>query len=275
MSSDFGDVGNLVADVGTLGLTAGMRGAKAAGDAANSQFAQQKDDRGVVRKYAEPTPDELKQINQSITLNQQDIDRKQKLLDSSDPALIEAGAQALQLLRGQDAKTLAPLRAQFDQQESALRAKLSSQLGAGYENSTAGIQALQAFNLQKENALAGAQQNALGQLLGVAQNTSANYGMQSNINNSQNLANLFGNIQKRQISAVQGTPVDASLPFVGAATSANANSKFIDRGIQVGGMLASGGLSGLFGGGGGSPVSTGSSPLGGVQVNTSNYGKYM
>lgn len=283
MSSDFGEIGNLAADVTTVGLTAGMRGAKAAGDAANAQMNEQKDVRGIARANAEPSPEELKQLNSAITANEQDIARKQKLLDSADPALIEAGSQALKLLRGQEASTLAPLKAQFDQQETALRAKLAAQLGPGYENSTAGIQALQAFNQQKNMAFANAQQSALGMLLGSVNNAESFGSTQNNISNSENLASLFGNIQNRKINAVLGTPIDATAPFVGTAAGAAANQQFVNRGVQLGAALLTGGLAGGAPGttpspGGAGDVLTGgagNSPLGNTQINTSGYNKYL
>ena len=253
MSSDFGEIGNLVVDTATLGATAGMRGAKAQGDIANAQLAQQQADRGLALKYAEATPEELAQLNRGIALNEADIARKQKLLDSSDPALIEAGKQALGLLRGEDAKVLQPLRNQFDQQEQTLRSKLQAQLGAGYENSTAGIQALEAFNQQKNNALASAQNQSLGQLLGVAQNTSANYGTQANIANAGTLGQLFGDINKRKVSAINGTPITgAGAEFVGQLQGARANQQLINTGINAAGTLA--GMGAFTGGAGGGQV---------------------
>lgn len=248
MSNDFGDIGNLAVDAMTLGATAGMRGAKAQGDAAMATMAQQQADRAQALKFAEASPAELAQIERGIALNESDIARKQKLLDSSDPALIESGTQALKLLRGEEAKTLAPLRADLDKQEQALRSKLQAQLGTGYENTTAGLQALQAFNEQKNNALSGAQQNALGMLLGVAQNTSKNYGMQSNIANSSALSQLFGNISGRQVNALNGNPINAAAPFVGDIAQAGANQQFIGNAIKVGSAVASGGGT-MFAGG--------------------------
>jgi hypothetical protein len=251
MSQDFGEIGNLAADVTTMGMTAGMRGAKAAGDAAKANLAQQRDDRALALSFAEASPEELAQLNRSIALNEADITRKQKLLDSSDPALIEAGGQALKLLRGEEAKTLGPLKAQFEQQETELRSKLAAQLGPGYENTTAGIQALEAFNQQKNTVFANAQQNALGALLGVAQDTSARYGTQQNITNSATLGNLFGNIQKRKMSAITGAPItDAGAPFVESAAQAAANQRFIRQGVEVGAAILTGGGSKLFEGGG-------------------------
>lgn len=244
MSQDFGEIGNLAADTITGGYTSGQRAAKAQGDIAKANLEQQQGDRALALSFAEASPEELAQLNRSIALNEADITRKQKLLDSSDPALIEAGEQALKLLKGEEAKTLGPLKAQFDQQESELRSKLAAQLGPGYENTTAGIQALEAFNQQKNSVYANAQQNALGALLGVAQNTSANYGTQQNLQNSGTLAQLFGNIQGRKINALTGSPItNAGAGFVGDLMSARENTKWVNRAYEAAAAVASGGTS--------------------------------
>lgn len=253
------------------------RAASAQGDAANAQLAQQSADRRLALQYAETTPEELAQLNKAISLNEADIQRKQKLLDSSDPALIEAGGQALRLLRGEEAKTLGPLKNNIARQEQALRAKLQAQLGPGYENTTAGIQALQAFNQQANDAVSTAQQNTLGQLLGVAQNTSASYGMQNNISNAGTLGKLFGGLNERKISAINGTPISQGIQFAGDVTAARGQQQIGSSIIQTGGTLA-----GLYAGGAFSKApptasSTVASPTsfgGGLGVDTSmGYGK--
>lgn len=263
-------IGSLVDPLDILGKRAGKKAANAQGAIAESQLQQEREDRALALKYAEPSPDELAQLHRGIALNETDIARKQKLLDSSDPALIEAGGQALKLLRGEEAKTLGPLKSNIAKQESALREKLLAQLGSGYENTTAGIQALNAFNEQANNALAGAQQNSLAQLLGVAQDTSGRYGMQSNIANTGALGNMFGNISNRQVSAVNKTPINgAGAQFVGDLQSARASQQVVGRALQIGGIVASGGLSGILpSGGGGSPFSNG------TQTAASNYNPY-
>lgn len=258
MGQDFGDVGNLAADAMTLGATAGMRGARAQGDAAMASLAQQQADRALALKYAEPSPEELAQLNRGIALNEAEVARKEKILASSDPAVIEAGQQALKLLRGEEAKTLGPLKSNIAKQESALREKLLAQLGSGYENTTAGIQALNAFNEQANNALSAAQQNSLGQLLGVAQDSSARYGTESNAKTAGGLASLFGNINNRRISAITGAPItNAGAPFVGDIAGAAANQQFVGNAIKVGGIVASGGLSGMLPSGGGAGATAG------------------
>jgi len=241
-------LGTMIDPLDVLGRRAGKKAAKAQGDIAMAQLEQQREDRDLALKYAEPTPDELNQIQRGITLNENDIARKEKLLASSDPALIEAGSQALKLLRGEEAKTIAPLKANIAKQESALRERLQAQLGPGYENTTAGIQALQAFNEQANAAVTGAQQSSLAQLLGVAQDTSGRYGMQSNIANTAGLAGLFGNISNRQVSAINQTPITgAGAQFIGDLQNARTSQQATGRAIQIGGIAS--GLGGLFPGG--------------------------
>jgi hypothetical protein len=234
-----GSIGETLLDVGTLGLTSGKRAAAAQGEIAQAQLAQQRQDRDLALKYAEATPEELAQINRSIALNEADIERKEKLLASSDPALIEAGTQALKLLRGEESKTLAPLNSNIAKQEQALREKLRAQLGPGYENTTAGIQALQAFGEQANNSRSSAQQNALGLLLGSASDTSSRYGNQSNISNAGSLSQLFGGINARKVSAINSTPITgAGAGFVGDLQSARASTDFINNIMQTGAAVA-------------------------------------
>jgi hypothetical protein len=211
----------IAAGVAGVQLLGGLIGADAQGRAAGAQLTQQREDRAQASGFAEPSPEELKNMQNMINFSEQDIQRKTKLLESSDPALIEAGKQALQLLQGTEAKTLAPLKTAQAKQEAMLRERLQSQLGPGSENTTAGIQALQAFNEQSASALAGAQERSLGQLLGVAQDSSARYG---NLNMQQQLAQTLGGVKNRQINAILGTNVDPGLQFAGQAAYGSALS---------------------------------------------------
>jgi hypothetical protein len=188
----------------------GNQAAKTQGKIANAQLEEQRRTRAQALKAAQASPLEIAQMEQANQLNQQDIQRKQKLLASADPAIIEAGQQALSLLQGKDAASLNPLRSSQAQQRKQLEDRLRAQLGSGYANTTAGIQALAAFDNAAYNSQSTAQQQSLAQLLGVAQNTSANNGLQSNITNSNNLANLYGNQSSRIVSAINGTPITAA-----------------------------------------------------------------
>jgi hypothetical protein len=188
----------------------GLSSARTQGKVANAQLAEQRATRAQALNAAQASPQEIAQMEQANQLNLQDIERKKKLLASADPAIIEAGQQALSLLQGRDAASLNPLKSTQAQQRKQLEDRLRAQLGSGYANTTAGIQALAAFDNAAYTSQANAQQQSLAQLLGVAQNTSANNGLQSNISNSNNLANLYGNQSSRIVSAINGTPITAA-----------------------------------------------------------------
>lgn len=209
-----------------------------------------------------PTEMEMNQLQESIRLNSQDVARKQKLIDSADPALIEAGTQALQIMRGQEASTLAPIRNQRAQDRKNLEASLAQSLGPDYATSSAGIQALNQFDQQTSNLLTNANQQTLGQFLGVAQNTANMGSVQNNINNGLSIAGARGNINARQANAITGNKIDPSLAFAGDMTRAKNQQQLFNTALNLGTQVAtSGALSGGGGVAGGSaaPVASGSS----------------
>lgn len=202
---------------------AGRRSAEAQQRIAEAQLAEQVRTRELATAAAEPSIAEMRQLERSIALNDKDIARKERLIASSDPALIEAGQQALALLRGQEAAILSPLKNQRAKERAKLDERLRAQLGTGYETSTAGLQALAAFDEASNNVYANAQQQSLAQLLGVAQNTSSQYGLQNNISNAANISNVYGNQSNRRVSAINQTPITA----VGAQFAGDlANAQF-------------------------------------------------
>ena len=219
---------------------AGQEAADAQGKIAEAQLNQQRSDRAMSIAAAEPTPQEIAQLNRAIALNESDVIRKEKLIASSDPALIEAGKQALELLNGAEAKTLGPLKSKIAKEEQTLRQ--AAQLGPGYENTTAGLQALQAFNEQSSNALSTAQNQTLGQLLGVAQDTSSRYGNQTNIANAGTFSSLFGNQSARRVNAITGSPItNAGAQFVGDLQSARNAQQTFGQILQIAGIASGAG----------------------------------
>lgn len=231
---------------GVEGSINASNAAEAQGNIAKAQLAEQRATRAAAVSAAEPSPQEYQQLSQAITINANDVARKEKLLASSDPALIEAGKQALKLLRGEEAASLSPLKNQLARQETQLREKLRAQLGPGYENTTAGIQALSSFRQAANDSLATAQSQSLSQLLGVAQNTSASTAnLSSNIGASTGIASQFGNINNRRVSAINGTPITAAgSQFVGQLEQARQNQQTIGNITQLATLAGT-----LYGGG--------------------------
>ena len=231
---------------------AAREAASGAQRAAEAQLAEERATRAAALEFADFTPEELAQIESTIALNEQDIERKQELLDSADPALIEAGRQALQLLRGEEAKTLDPIRRQRQEDRLKLEDNLRSQLGTGFATSSAGIQALNDFDSETGSFLAVEQDRSLGRLLGTAQNVEGLASITGNIATGGNLANLLGAGRRRGIAAITQTPItQAGAPFVGDVLGAQAQGRFaagvagsIGTGLSLAAILGSGGPTG-------------------------------
>lgn len=228
--------------------------ANAQGQMAQAQLSQQVADRNTALGYAKASDYELQRMADAYKTNSQDLARKQQLIDSADPALIEAGKQALSLLQGKEAATLNPIKQARSTQREALKQKLFDQLGPGYETSSAGIQALSAFDAQTDTLMTNAQQSSLSQLLGVAQQTSAQASTQTNFQNSLSLASQQGGIQQRQINAILGTNItNQGAQYVGDIMRNDASMKSIDRAQQNAAQLSSMALAAMGGGGMGTP----------------------
>lgn len=233
-------IGSVIGPVGTLiggQIGAGQDSAEAQAGLAAAQEAEQRATRAAASAAANPSPGEIAAINEAIQLNSQDIERKKKLLASADPALIEAGTQALQLLEGKDAAILSPLKNQRAKERLQLEAQLRKQLGSGYASTTAGIQALSAFDEASNNTYTNAQQQSIGQLLGYTAPISQ-AGLQSNIQNSQSIASLFGNQSSRAVSAINGTPITAAgSQYAGPLAQAQQTSATIGSLLNLGASL--------------------------------------
>ncbi len=228
---------------------AGQRGAEAAGKAAEAQLAQEQATRASARSAAAPSMQEMASLEQMIQMNSSEITRKQRLLDSADPALIEAGHQALGILQGADAKTLDPIRRQRAKDRAVLMDHLRSQLGPGAETSTAGIQALTMFDQATADQLTGAQNQTLSQLLGVAQNTSRGNDLTQNAALSGTASQVRGQINSRDVNAILGAPINnAGAPYVSdvmnaknqAAMFSNLQNLMVQAGTTMAGMPSGG-----------------------------------
>lgn len=209
--------------MGLLGLAAqylaGEQQADTQGKAAQAQYNTATAQREAVTKMAAPTAQELVESGKAIQEKDKAISRQEALLNATDPALLEAGGQALKLLRGQQASVLGPIQAERDRQRGQLVTSLRAQMGEGAENTSAGQEALNRFDQQTTQTMASAQQSTLQSLLGtLTQNRPNPYGAQQA--NEQTLA-MLGNLQGRQINALTGTSMVpyAQLPYTGQYAS--------------------------------------------------------
>lgn len=239
--------GRIGLDVATLGgaevwnaapglvgdLTGANKLADAQGAAAAAELAQQRENRSMALKYAAPSPDELAQLQQSVTLNRQDIARKQTLLDSITP-------QIQSILAGKNSATATAGANDLAQSRKSLENTLAQRLGSDYATTSAGIQALNNFDQQAASTKANLNQQSLSQLYGMQSDAS-----QTSIGNSSKLASQFGDVYSaRNINAINQNPINPGLQYAGDTAK---------YGAQVGlfNTLAGAGVSGLASGYGG------------------------
>jgi hypothetical protein len=240
---------------------AGLKGADAQKDAAVAQLSEARAVREQAMSIAAPSAQELAQIQRQTQVSEQAIARQEQLLAAVDPALIEAGKQALGLLKGEHAAALAPLEQERARQRGLLENQLKNQLGAGYATSSAGQEALNRFDQQTAQTLSGAQQQTLGALLGVAQNVRPNQTEMVNLAGAPLAAQ--NRLKERQLYALFGSPTTpyAGGPAMADAAKAKAVGSIFGGVSQMAGAAfgAQGGFGALFGGGGGA----GAAPAGG------------
>lgn len=243
-----------------IGVVGGAITGSAQSRMARDQFNQAQADRRAAQAAAEPSPEELANLRRMTEQTDKEITRVDKLLASADPAIIEAGKQALLLLEGQDAKTLDPLRRQRGKDRELLEDKLRDQMGPGFESSTAGAQILAEFDAETSSVLAEEQDRSLGRLLGVAEGVSAR-GRADVLNAGATMATALGNIQGRRVNAISGNPL---AQYAGYGNLAQAQFGNVLGGIGRTALMADvfseGGVSksirGLFSGGGSSKTIT-------------------
>ena len=248
---------------GIMGASATRKAAQTQADAqrdiANRQIEVDQQRRLQSINFAQATPEELGRINQYLSQAEsnyqqqyQRIQEQERYLKSFDQTFQQAGQQALQLLQGQEAAVLAPLRRQRDIQREQLRSRLRQQLGPGFETSSAGAQALNQFDVQSQDFFTQAQQSTLDRFMGYSQQgltagTQARSQVIGNLNTAQSTlqnASLQGinaqqNIQSRLVNASNATPVSLQ-PLMDATNAQARASSMAGTELQALGGLATG-----------------------------------
>lgn len=250
---------------GVLGSSgANMDAANANQDIAMAQMqmaqqvlAQQQADRNTALGIAKPSPTELAMIQQQQIMGYNSLSGQltalkgqEQLLNSVDPALRSAGEQAYQLLQGKQAAAVAPLQEQLGRQRTALESQLRSQLGSGYETSSAGMAALSRFDNDAAMTTSQVQQQTLQNFLGLSASVRPN--LQQGIQSAYSSADAMfqsslaaqQNISGRQVAAYnqmspnyQNVINTAGAPYVGALGQANAIGGIFSSAAGLGGTM--------------------------------------
>lgn len=234
----------------------GRQQARAAGRAASAQeriarqqmaFARQSQQQALA---AAESPQELAALTKSLHLQEKNIKNQERLAEQIDPALLEAGQQALNLLQGKESRTLQPLREQRNLQRKQLLSSLREQLGPGADTSTAGIQALTRFDQETAGLLAGEQQRAFSSISGFLQTgQSARSNLGNQVASLANIGQGFGNIAQRKVNAITGGAAGISSAYgalgqaagsryVGAQLAGQQQAQLGSSLMQFGGALA-------------------------------------
>lgn len=215
-----------------IGANQRVQAAKGAASAQERVAAQQlafaRESQRKALDLAQATPQELRQLEFAIRNQEQAVQRQKRLLDAIDPALLEVGKQALNLLKGQEASALKPLKEQRQRERQQLIQSLRETLGPGAEATAAGRKALREFDLQTNQQLQSAQQGTLQSFLNLSRSVRPNEF--AGVNSALNIARGLGNIQSRQINALTGTAGLVNQGF--AAKRESAGARFVGGALQ-------------------------------------------
>jgi len=215
-----GAFGSMMASSPILGGYIGADNkSKAQQKIAEDQAAQQAAERQTAMGYAAPTSYELSSLQDALSnyqrtfgLQTAQLEHEQNMQSALDP-------QIQSLLNGGSAPTMKPYMDFMNMQKNSLQSDLSRQMGPGWEQTTAGQNALQGFNINASQQASQLQQQYMGSMfansLGLGSMISG--GINQNAATLNNLGSgafgMSGDLQKRQISASEGTSL---VPYSGA-----------------------------------------------------------
>ncbi len=168
----------------------GRDAAEAAQAAAMAQQGQAQANYNNVKGITDrATTQGLLSYETDIKNQEKELGRQEQLVAQIDPTILEASQQALKLLRGESSSTLKPAQDQRNLQRQQLVNRLREQMGPGAETSTAGIQALNRFDMDTNSLTSGQQQSALQLLGGTAGQFSS---LRPNMNQTINARSQYG-----------------------------------------------------------------------------------
>ena len=207
-------------------------------------------------QFAAPTSQELENIQKQTALYdrmyaQQTalIDQAQKqIMEAYGPSIMEQGRQFFNQLKGEASGVVRSFDNQRSRAREQLRAQLIERMGPDALTSSAGVNALNNFDIQTADARSSIEEQSLNnavtrlgnlqQSQGAAGSTIYNaYNSMSGLLN--NIQTTMGNIQTRQVNASNMT----AAPVIGTAGSENVGTAYMGQAIQ-GGFQQAGQLAG-------------------------------
>jgi len=254
---------------GAIQYTGARKAAKAAQKSARAKAAEAYRQRTETMAYAKENQantlsamnsiEELNAFGQSLGYAQKQADQDQRLIDSIDPALMDASKQVLGLLKGDTSGVGNIVNNQRAMQRQKLLSSLREQLGPGAETSTAGIQALTRFDSESASLSASTQGQSLASLMGLINGRPTNAGA----GNIAQIGQLYGNRANRMgnatmqtgqstLNAMMGTNAQVlettGHQYLGAQLNGRAMQQFGGQITQAGATVMGGAASGGMGG---------------------------
>ena len=277
-------------DSGDQAADAATKAARAQQGAANDwiNYTQLQMDQAL-NDVKDLTPSQLASFEKSLQMQEANVRRSERLVDAIDPALLEAGKQATELLQGKEASVLGPMKNQRQMQRQQLIDTLRQQMGPGAETSQAGLNALAKFDAETSTQLGNAQATYTNMLLNTSlsakPNLAGEIGAYNTLGQSLVNAQQTPGLQRAQIRGqFNGLMSGAQQAKVGAAGGEFSGDMLRARqGMQLSSALLQGGMSlagGMMTGGASTAASAGAgagagSTLGGSIVNpTQAFGMY-
>lgn len=200
--------------------------------------------------YDQYAPSQQAALDKAMAYQQQNIQRQQRLVDSIDPSLIEAGQQMHSLLQGQSAPVLKNFQDQRQLQKQQMLAQLRQQVGPGAETSSMGQNMLLKFDQETANMQNSIQQQYLDKVsnLALGGGQTLTDVMNKASGTLADLGNQMGQIGLNKANIINGGTVSmapSQQAVVNAAGGEFKEQQIIGQGIQ---QLGAMGMVGAMGG---------------------------
>ncbi len=242
-------------------LGGGLDSANAAGKSAAEMAAEADSWKRYVKSQQDKalanvnTPTQMAAYDQALHAQEANVKRQQALVASLDPNLIEAGKQTTQLLQGHSAPVLGQIQNQRALQRTQMMDNLRQQLGSGAETSSAGIQAMQKFDMDTANIMNSTQQEYLDKVSNMSLGGAATLG--------DSLSKVSSTLSGMQTQSPGAQAADIMAKFTGAMGGAEQASMEAAGGKYAKDQIQGQTIAGL----GGAALTLGAAQLGNKSLN--------
>lgn len=166
-----------------------------------------------------------------------ELDKQFALLEAADPGIKEAGTQLYSLMKGEQTKMMDPVLKNRATQKAKLEAQLSRTLGPGFRTTSAGIKALESFDMGTDVLVFQVQQQAIDTAQKVYQG-----GVQTRAGAMAGANDVYRTVSALDSAAAsieQGAKARETNAVIGAASAAPVNFGAIQEATRNAAQYAS------------------------------------